>query len=261
VNYYNHHIGDYLIDTAHLSILEDGVYRRLMDRYYTSEQPITADEAALFRIMRARTEDEQTAVRTVLAEFFTSTPDGWRHKRCDAEIEIYKAKAEANRENGTKGGRPRKEPTPNPEITQSVSELEPNNNPNITLTKNQEPITNNQKPVAKVKQRATRLPADWVPSSADIEFCKTERSDLDAHAVAAQFRDYWLAAEKGAKADWAATWRNWVRNQRGAMQARASPHGYESAKDRSRREAAEKLTGRKNDSTIIDITPSPPLLG
>lgn len=36
--------------------------------------------------------------------------------------------------------------------------------------------------------------------------------------------------------------------------ARGSPMGYESAKDRSRREAAEQLTGRKaNDHAIIDI--------
>lgn len=40
-------------------------------------------------------------------------------------------------------------------------------------------------------------------------------------------------------------------------QARASPKPYESEKDRSRREAAEKLTGRSHDkrNPIIDITP------
>lgn len=139
MNYYSHHIGDYLIDTAHLSILEDGVYRRLMDRYYTTEAPLTDDEAALFRVIRARSEEEKEAVRTVLSEFFKLTEAGWTHKRCDQEIAAYQMKQEANRTNGLKGGRPKKEkqePDSNPEKTQWVSE----NNPDITLTKNQEPI-------------------------------------------------------------------------------------------------------------------------
>jgi uncharacterized protein YdaU (DUF1376 family) len=31
VNYYERHIGDYLKDTAHLSLLEHGIYTRLLD--------------------------------------------------------------------------------------------------------------------------------------------------------------------------------------------------------------------------------------
>jgi hypothetical protein len=66
-------------------------------------------------------------------------------------------------------------------------------------------------------QRASRLPADWSPSEHDEEFCTTERPDLDVGDVANQFRDYWIAqpGAKGRKTDWPATWRNWVRNQRG----------------------------------------------
>lgn len=89
---------------------------------------------------------------------------------------------------------------------------------------------------------ATRLPADWVPSESDLRFCKTQRPDLDPLAVADQFRDYWIAAPgaKGRKADWPATWRNWIRNQRQT----APPRGYESEKDRSRREFAEAIFGK-----------------
>ena len=34
------------------------------------------------------------------------------------------------------------------------------------------------------------------------------------------FRDYWVAqpGQKGRKADWEATWRNWVRNQKKTLQ-------------------------------------------
>lgn len=53
-------------------------------------------------------------------------------------------------------------------------------------------------------------PADW------IQFCQTQRPDLNAGIVFDSFRDYWLAipGNKGLKLDWTMTWRNWVRNQK-----------------------------------------------
>jgi hypothetical protein len=106
---------------------------------------------------------------------------------------------------------------------------------------------------------ATRLPAGWMPSYDDARFCASERKDLSIDTTASRFRDYWIAqpGAKGRKLDWSATWRNWVRNEK--QQARASPAGYESAKDRSRREASEGLTGRKQHgqrSEFIDINPA-----
>ena len=84
MNYYERHIGDYLKDTAHLTLLEHGVYTRLLDVYYTREGPIPAKEAA--RLIGARDKDEREALQMVLAEFFTESPEGWRQKRCDEEI-------------------------------------------------------------------------------------------------------------------------------------------------------------------------------
>jgi uncharacterized protein YdaU (DUF1376 family) len=254
VNYYSHHIGDYLIDTAHLSILEDGVYRRLMDRYYTTEQPLTSDEQVLFRVIRARTEEEKEAVRTVLAEFFVLANGVWTHKRCDAEVAAFQAKAEANRANGVKGGRPRKEePTKNPETTQTVSDVETQLEAKKTLTNNQEPITNNQKKPKAEAQRATRLPANWMPSEADWQFCRTERPELDARSVASQFLDYWIAQPdaRGKKTDWSATWRNWVRNQRGVNQTRGSPAGGRN--DRSGAAAAIFGSDEPHAKEFIDV--------
>ena len=46
MNYYERHIGDYLKDTSHLSLLEHGVYTRLMDVYYTKETGIPKEDAA-----------------------------------------------------------------------------------------------------------------------------------------------------------------------------------------------------------------------
>lgn len=69
---------------------------------------------------------------------------------------------------------------------------------------------------AEAKATASRLPADWTASADDIEFCKAERPDLAPAQTEQRFRDYWIAQPgvKGRKADWPATWRNWVRNER-----------------------------------------------
>lgn len=84
MNYYERHIGDYMKDTAHLSLLEHGIYTRLLDVYYTREAPIPKAEGA--RLVGARTKEEREAVSAILLEFFEDTPDGWRQKRCDEEI-------------------------------------------------------------------------------------------------------------------------------------------------------------------------------
>ena len=102
MNYYEHHLGDYLRDTAHLSMLEDGAYRRLLDAYYIKEAPLPKALRDVCRLVRAMTKPERDAVAIVLAEFFREGDDAWHHKRCDAEIARYKEALpdrEAKREN------------------------------------------------------------------------------------------------------------------------------------------------------------------
>lgn len=134
MNFYKRYTGDYARDTVHLSMVEDGAYNRLMDFYYSTEKPLPADRKAVYRIARATDKAEQKAVDSVLAEFFHGTADGFRHKRIDAEIEKAKPKTDANRENGKKGGRPRKtQPTDNPQENPmgfySGTQTEPNGEP------------------------------------------------------------------------------------------------------------------------------------
>jgi uncharacterized protein YdaU (DUF1376 family) len=122
VNYYPHHIGDYLTATTHLTLLEHGVYRRLIDVYYIREAPLPADKNQVYRLVGARTKEEKEAVDSILSEFFQVTEEGWAQDRCDYEIGL----CNKNRTNGKKGGRPSK--TKNPDKTQA----EPRQNPNGT---------------------------------------------------------------------------------------------------------------------------------
>lgn len=105
MNYYERHLGDYAKDAGHLTMLEHGAYGLLLDRYYTTEQGIPAEQA--HRVCRARTEDERAAVDIVLAEFFVLNDGVWTHDRVEREITKMQAKVKAARENGKRGGRPK----------------------------------------------------------------------------------------------------------------------------------------------------------
>lgn len=143
MHHYAHHLGDYRAHTAHLTMLEDGAYRRLLDLYYMHEKPLPASVEACQRLTAARTEEERAAVATVLEEFFTLEADGWHQSRADEEIATYHGKAAIARENGKSGGRPKtkKKPRDNPAGYLSV----PESNLSETVTVNQEPLTNNQR--------------------------------------------------------------------------------------------------------------------
>jgi uncharacterized protein YdaU (DUF1376 family) len=117
MNFYKRHIGDYTKKAAHLTLLEHGIYARLMDVYYTREAGIPQDKAA--RLIGARTKDEQQALASVLEEFFDLVDGVWQQNRCEEEIAAASAQADANRTNGKKGGRPKGKKT----------DSEPGNNP------------------------------------------------------------------------------------------------------------------------------------
>lgn len=163
MNYYKRHIGDYLKDTAHLSLLEHGVYARLLDVYYTREAAIPDEQAA--RLIGARSKEELAALRAVLGEFFTLEHGAWTQQRCEFEIGLKEEKSETNRVNGRLGGRPKKE-------TQSVSGKNPNGFESETQT---EPTENpSHKPIAnsqEVLAPSVLVSADAQPSSSSRLAC------------------------------------------------------------------------------------------
>jgi uncharacterized protein YdaU (DUF1376 family) len=129
MHYYKFNIADWHLATSHLSLEEEAIYFRLINYYYDTESPIPVETQSVIRRLRLGSYSEIAGL--ILKEFFSLESDGWHHKRCDDEISQYHDKAEVNQANGKKGGRPKK--------TQTVSK----DNPDITLTNNQEPITKN----------------------------------------------------------------------------------------------------------------------
>jgi len=261
MNFFPFHPGDYMLRTAHLEPIEDLAYRRLIDLYYVNESPLigTADELA--RVIRLRTSSAQ--VESVLQEFFTESQGAWTHSHCDEVIEQYRAKAKQAAENGKLGGRPKKasgnqgetkgKPETNPEETKPVNSAIPDETGSQA---NQEPLTINQvnqdqkicaadaqapqdllgeevlqvttTPDQPKAAKGTRLAADWTLPQEWLDWAVTDRPEIGESLLrreAEKFRDHWHATTgtKACKANWLATWRNWVRNANAPRNVHAFP--------------------------------------
>jgi uncharacterized protein YdaU (DUF1376 family) len=195
LNYVERHFGDWARDTAHLSMLEDGAYNRLVDLYYVRESPLPRELGACCRLVRAVSKSEREAVKSVLAEFFDDTPDGWMHKRCDAEIERFrnksgKARASANARWGA--DRSHSDGNADAYANASPNAMPTHSEGNATRGRGQarshSPVASNQKPVTKEPGESAR-----------------SRALLRPDGVSEQVWDDWLALRKAKKAPVTAT--------------------------------------------------------
>lgn len=103
--YYKHYIGDYQTKTGHLSLAQDGAYRRLMDHYYSTEKPLPANSDSLYRICGALEKKEREAVDFVSKAFFTESAGQLHHQRIDEEVSIAQEKIANLKENAKAGGK------------------------------------------------------------------------------------------------------------------------------------------------------------
>lgn len=130
-----------------MTLVAEGIYRRLID-FQWEDEALKDDPKRLAALARASAEQWEEFA-PFLDECFPLCEDGMRRNaRVAADRLRAQKKVEANRENGGRGGRPRKAIT-NPEL----SETEPPAKPVVSETKpDQNPIETERLPVAKRTQ-------------------------------------------------------------------------------------------------------------
>jgi len=140
--YYQHHIGDYRRDTGHLTLLEHGIYRQLLDLYYITEKPLDANA---MRLVCVRSAEEQEAYQRILQDFFYKQNGKWFHKRCEEEIKSFHGKSDKAKDSANKRWNKNKELS-----DANALPTDSEGNANGMLTINHKPITINHKPITKL---------------------------------------------------------------------------------------------------------------
>ena len=234
MNYYPFNIGDYLAHTAHLSVVEDCAYRRLIDTYYLTEKALPLDVKACARLIRMR--EHESEVAAVLAEFFTETPGGWTQARCDEEILRYQDKNSKARASAAASVKSRQA-----NAQRTFNELSTNVDTNAELNKNPEPITNTSPKGDVARKRAPARPDD-VSESVWQDFQavrKAKRAPLTDTALKGIRREAGKAGIPLADAIAYCVERNWVGfnagwyADRSGKQPRASPQQKHAAAARA----------------------------
>lgn len=118
------------------------------------------------------------------------------------------------------------------DATDCADRVQPNaSKPSVNL---QEPSTESQ----ARSPRGARLAADWSLLPGWMHWALKEKPEWDEKkvlSVAEHFSDYWHAksGKDAIKNDWFATWRNWVRNERGG-EVRKKPEFKQEEQDYAR---------------------------
>jgi uncharacterized protein YdaU (DUF1376 family) len=155
MHYFQFNIGDYRRQTGHLTLLEHGVYKALLDSYYLNESPLTSDLKNLMRSHCIRTEEEKNALNNVLEDFFQLTDEGYTNKACEEVIAKYQEKSEkaaksANARWSKNKDKNKKECAEHASALKSDANALQTHNENSEIVcdehANHKPITNNQEP-------------------------------------------------------------------------------------------------------------------
>lgn len=106
-SWYPFFVVDYRRDTYHLSLAEDGAYRRLIDEYMLSREPLPDDDGALARILGIPPSD-WLAIAPRLRKFFRPRAGRLQHKRCEQELRAQELRAKHLSERSKKSASTRK---------------------------------------------------------------------------------------------------------------------------------------------------------
>jgi len=161
MNYYPHHIGDFVRDTARLSDSQCMAYLRMIWMYYENESALEDDAAAIAFKIGADAFD----VQQILKHFFFLHEDGlWHQARCDEEILAFRKKSDKAKKSADARWK-------NANAMRTHSER----NANASISDaNQEPITTNQEPIDKTLSDANASSStpsgDDTPKSDPIPF-------------------------------------------------------------------------------------------
>jgi uncharacterized protein YdaU (DUF1376 family) len=106
MNWYKFNISEFYEKLGDLTVLEELVYRRLIDLYYLNEEALPNN---MLELIDAVDMGDEHTVERVLESFFVlgKEDDCWHDEVIDRDLMNRKHQVSINRKIGQKGGRPK----------------------------------------------------------------------------------------------------------------------------------------------------------
>lgn len=213
--YFPFYPADYMADTAHLSTEQHGAYMLLLMTAWARGGRLPNEPAKLARIARVSARRWHLIADDVL-EFWSVDGDEIVSKRLEREHKKATSKSQKRSDAGKRGAKAKalKSNEQAPAIAKQTLKHSPEPEPLDTSVSKRE-----------ARKRAERLPEDWTLPSEWIEDATSRGLTVEqAHDQAERMRDWSRSApaSKGAKLDWRAAWRNWIKR---VCDDRATPRG------------------------------------
>jgi uncharacterized protein YdaU (DUF1376 family) len=230
MHYYQFNIGDYRRDTAHLSHLEHGIYRSLIDTYMLEESPLSGDMKELERKHLIRTANEKKALRNVLKDFFKFDNSMFLHSRCDEDIISYRDKSMK----ASKSAKKRWEKDANAVRTHSEGNA------------NHKPLTINHKPITNIKKGFSK---PTITELVDAFAGKVTDSGHQAGLFLCHYESNGWKVGKNSMKSWQHAVTNWI--SRSKQNGTGQQFGQKAVSKSERRdEAARRYLEENNDDGV-----------
>lgn len=229
--WYKRYGADFVHGSLGLSLEEKGAYSLCLDLIYDRGGPIPDDARWLAGVCGISVRKWNTIRQALLDAQKLHLVDGGLHnKRAIIELEKSLKTSRKHAENGAKGGNKRAENARQSNENNDLDQARLNHRAHKPEARDQRKkddanasskesgLFDNPDPPPKPKPttKGTRLPKDWYPSQALIDYAKLQGiTDERLPRVIEDFRDYWHAqpGQRGVKLDWDATFRSWCRRE------------------------------------------------
>lgn len=210
------YVADYLADTTHLSTLEHGAYCLLLMSMWRAGGTLPDDDAKLAKFARM-TSAQWARVRATVMHFFDVSEGSVTQSRLAREIAKHSDVVRRRRESGSMGGKAKALKNNEPDLASANFLLEQN-----LANQNQNQNYKKESPLPpkggkkKGSSKGTTIP-DGFPDTAALqigrEMVLAAGVAVHVRTESEKFRDYALGrGDAWRKADWLATWRNWIRS-------------------------------------------------
>ena len=252
MQYYAHHIGDFIKHTANLDDHHLATYLRMIWKYYLDESPLHDSCEDLAFALRS---DEKT-VQTLLKHFFFLKDGAWVHARCEKVIEDFYNKSEKARASAKSRWDKKNMQTQCERIANAsknnASALKSDADSMLPITHHPIPITvSKDTKSAKAPKATKKCPDDFVITKEMRDWAMEEGLMISLDSETKVFKDHTFTS---AKSDWLATWRNWMRRSQDFKSKSGTAKTSESFKEKdakAARDLYERVTGKQHPENAV----------